>query len=404
MRRKVKQKKMRCGKIVPGLTILFILLTGFPAGFQMEYVYAAEPAYETGISEDAQTETEKWIQQFSFDEMQNYIDQMFPEKNYNLEEMLRKITEGDYEEFLSQAGKMLRDKLFQAVESGRKYLIPIVFLAFLAALFHNFSQVFESGQLSETSFYVLYLLLIALCLKVFLAVTEWVSTGVEGLTAFMGVFCPLYFLAVAIAKGSVTAIAFYQLVLFIIYLVELLIAKILLPMIHIYMILRLLNYLSKEDYLSKFAGFLEMLVSWTLRTMLAAVVGWNLVQGLIGPSVDDVKQSLVTRGMEAIPGVGDLLGGAAEVTIGTLVLVKNGIGVVGALFAVLLCLVPLVEVGLVVLLYKFTAALLQPVSDVRVIGCIESVGDGLRLFMRVLFTTGLLFLLTIVVVAATTGE
>ena len=76
----------------------------------------------------------------------------------------------------------------------------------------------------------------------------------------------------------------------------------------------------------------------------------------------------------------------------------------GALFAVLLCLVPLVEVGLVVLLYKFTAALLQPVSDARVIGCIESVGDGLRLFMRVLFTTGLLFLLTIVVVAATTGE
>lgn len=112
----------------------------------------------------------------------------------------------------------------------------------------------------------------------------------------------------------------------------------------------------------------------------------------------------MTRGMEAIPGVGDLLGGAAEVTIGTLVLVKNGIGVVGALFAVLLCLVPLVEVGLVVLLYKFTAALLQPVSDARVIGCIESVGDGLRLFMRVLFTTGLLFLLTIVVVAATTGE
>lgn len=117
MRRKVKQKKICCGKIVPGLTILFILLTGFSAGFQMEYVYAAEPAYETEISEDAQTE--KWIQQFSFDEMQNYIDQMFPEKNYNLEEMLRKITKGDYEEFLSQAGKMLRDKLFQAVESGR---------------------------------------------------------------------------------------------------------------------------------------------------------------------------------------------------------------------------------------------------------------------------------------------
>ena len=43
----------------------------------------------------------------------------------------------------------------------------------------------------------------------------------RGADIFMGVFCPLYFAAVAVAKGSVTAVAFYQLVLFLIYLVEL---------------------------------------------------------------------------------------------------------------------------------------------------------------------------------------
>ena len=70
MRRKGKQKKIRCGKIVPGLTILFILLTGFPAGFQMEVhaVYAAEPAYIQEIPEDAQTvDRINGFQQFSFD-------------------------------------------------------------------------------------------------------------------------------------------------------------------------------------------------------------------------------------------------------------------------------------------------------------------------------------------------
>lgn len=72
---------------------------------------------------------------------------------------------------------------------------------------------------------------------------EWVGQGIDSLTSFMGVFCPLYFLAVAIAKGSVTSIAFYNLVLFLIFLVELLITSFLLPVIHIYMMVRVLNYL-----------------------------------------------------------------------------------------------------------------------------------------------------------------
>ena len=128
-----------------------------------------------------------------------------------------------------------------------------------------------------------------------------------------------------------------------------------------------------------------------------------MIQGLISPAVDSVKRSVLTRGVEAIPGVGDAIGGVTEVALGTAVLVKNGIGVTGAVICVALCVVPLVQIGCIALLYKLAAALIQPVSDQRVAGCIESVGDGCRLLMRVVFTTGLLFLLTIVVVAALTS-
>ena len=137
--------------------------------------------------------------------------------------------------------------------------------------------------------------------------------------------------------------------------------------------------------------------------VLACVVGLNVIQGLISPAVDSVKRSALTRGVEAIPGVGDAIGGVTEVALGTAVLVKNGIGVTGAVICVALCVVPLVQIGCIALLYKLAAALIQPVSDQRVAGCIESVGDGCRLLMRVVFTTGLLFLLTIVVVAALTS-
>ena len=56
------------------------------------------------------------------------------------------------------------------------------------------------------------------------------------------------------------------------------------------------------------------------------------------------------------------------------------------------------------LMYKLAAALIQPLSDKRIAGCVECVGDGCRLLMRVSFTAGFLFLLTIAVVSFVTGS
>ncbi len=147
-----------------------------------------------------------------------------------------------------------------------------------------------------------------------------------------------------------------------------------------------------------------MAVSWLLKTLLACIVGLNVIQGLISPAIDTVKRSAVTKSAEAIPGVGDIIGGVAEVALGTAVLVKNGIGMAGAMICIALCMVPLVQVAGIVLLYKLAAAVIQPVSDKRIVGCVETVGEGCRLLLHVVFTTSLLFLLTIVVVSAVTGN
>lgn len=55
------------------------------------------------------------------------------------------------------------------------------------------------------------------------------------------------------------------------------------------------------------------------------------------------------------------------------------------------------------LLYKLAAAMIQPVSDERVTGCVEAVGEGCQILMQIVFTVGVLFLLTIAIVAAVTN-
>ena len=401
MKRKMWKK---VGRALAGLLGLLVSLSVCVWGLWTPLpVLAGDAGKETGQTEETKEEEiqgadereiqEEILSRFDFDEIDASLKELFPEERLEFRSVLEDGLSGDLTLTAELFNQLIADQFTYAVRTGKDQLVHMLMIALIAAVFSNFSKVFQSRQLSEISFYALYLLMIALALNTFSAVTKWVESGIEALTSFMGVFCPLYFAAVAVAKGSVTAVAFYQLVLFLIYLVELLISSI-----------RVLNDLSLEGYLTKFAELIELCVSWSLKTLLACVVGINVIQGMISPAIDSVKRSILTRGAEAIPGVGDALGGMAEVAVGTAVLVKNGIGMTGALICVSLCLVPLIQVACVALLYKLAAAVIQPVSDPRITGCVETVGEGVRLLMRVVFTTGVLFLLTVAVVSAVTSS
>lgn len=391
-----------------GAVFLFIIcvLLILPAGMTVQ-ASEAEPSesYDNGELEDVPQETqESLLDQFEFGEINDALKELFPEEKLDFKETVISMVKGEVTASADLLKQLAADQLTYAFRVNKNNLVHILLIAVVAAVFTNFSNVFQSKQISEISFYILYLLLIALCLSSFQASADWVSDGISQLTSFMKVLGPIYFLAIAIAKGSITSIAFYNLVLLLIFLVELLILKFLLPVIHIYIMVRILNYLSEEDYLSKLAELMEVVIVWTLKTLLACVIGLNIIQGLIAPAIDTVKRSVLTRGAEAIPGIGDAIGGVAEVVLGTAVLVKNGIGTAGAIVCIALCVGPLVQIALMVLMYKLAAALIQPISDKRIVGCIESIGEGCQLLMRVIFTVGVLFLLTIAIIAAMTNS
>ncbi len=348
--------------------------------------------------------SEEMLNEYDFGEINDSLKEIFPEVKIDFKDTVIKVLSGELELTSELFDQLVGDQIWYALRSCRSNLVHILLLTLMAALFSNFSNVFQSRQISEVSFYVIYLLLISLCLNSFQAVVQWVSEGVQTLSSFMSVFCPCYFFAISVAKGSFTATAFYNLILFLIYLIELLISKFLLPVIHIYIMIKVLNQLSEEDYLSKFAELLEIVVSWMLKTFVAGVIGWNLIQGLINPAIDTVKRSVIARSAEAIPGIGDVIGGTTEVVLGTAVLIKNGMGMAGAIICFSLCIVPIVQVAAIVLMYKLSAAVIQPISDKRIVACVESVSEGCRLLLNVMFTVGLLFLITIVIVTTLTNQ
>lgn len=342
---------------------------------------------------------EEAMASFDFSKVDESLRKMFPDERVSFQEVTELLLSGDMKKAGETLGAFLRDQLFYEFRTHKKLLVYLLLITIIAAVFSNFSNAFGNRQASELSFYILYLLLIALCLNGFRLAMESAQTYLTYLTEFMKALCPVYFLAVTAACGSVTSMFFFEIVLFVIFLAELVILHFMLPVINVYLMIQILGNLTGEEFLSQFSQLLEKVTSWTLRGMLACVVGINVIQGVLAPVLDSLKRGMLAKTVEALPGVGNAAGSVMDMMLGTAVLIKNGIGMAGAVIAAVICLIPIFKFLLLAFLYKAAAAVTQPVSDKRLTACIGAVSEGYELLVKVLVTTGVLFLLTIAVVA-----
>lgn len=379
------------------VSVFFLLFCLFiPMAVQAKGSESTEEVTKEDVQED-------WMNQFDFSQIDEMLEDVFPDEKTTFRTMVTDLISGETEFSFDLIKKMVLDRFFYEVESNRSGMIHLLLLVIIAAVFSNFSGMFQSTQVSEISFYMIYMLMIAICLNNFRILIDAASANLEQLTGFMNLLGPVYFLAVAFATGSSTSVTFYQLVLLIIYLVEIFIQSFLIPLVQIYLIVRILGELSPEIHLTKFAELLETIVSWSLKTLLAGVVGLNVIQGLLAPAIDAVKRSVITKGSGAIPIIGDAISGTAEIVLGTAVLIKNGIGVAGMIICLVICVAPVIQMAVTMLLYQLVAALIQPISDKRMVDCVSAMADGTKMLLKVVFTTGVLFLLTIAIVATRTG-
>lgn len=280
-------------------------------------------------------------------------------------------------------------------------VIQLIVIAVIAAVFTSFTNVFKDSQIAETGFYVTYLLLFTLLTTTFYKISQIAGTTLTDLKDFMMALLPTYAVGIAFCTGSKTSMVFYETTLGIITIVDFLLIHIILPMINVYFVLLLANNIMKEDMLSKMSELLEKIIAWSLKTVLATVIGISVIQNLVVPVTDQVKKSVLLKTAQAIPGVGSTMRAATESILQASLLIKNAIGVAGLLVIVAICLVPVMKLAIYQLIYSFGAAIVQPISDKRVLNCINATAKSAKLLMSVVLVAAVLFLFSIVIVTST---
>lgn len=386
---------------------LWLLVPGNAAAGSADtetYVYTqAESGPADALTEeelDALTAAGQLSDYIDLDEIEAGLAELTDTGSYSFRDTVKSLLRGEIPFDLNSLPNLLADAFLAEVTQQRQMALRILLVVLASAIFSNFVRMLENSQIADISFFMMYLLICVMLMKSFGVMNAAVERTCGSICGFMKVLLPSYLVAVVVSSGTVTALGFYEVTVLAMNLMQVFLIRIVLPAINFYLVLLVLNQLSKEDFFSKLASLVETVTGWLIKTVLTVVLGLQAVQCLIAPAVDSLKNSALHRLAKAIPGVGSVIDSAAETVAGSAAVIKNAVGVAGILALCAICLPPLARLAAGILIYRLLCALIQPFSDKRMVEGIESVARGAGLLLRTLVASVSIFIISLAMITA----
>lgn len=339
-----------------------------------------------------------------YQDIQDAMDEMLPkEMEISFAELVQKLVSGDF----NGIGKILKTyishQFLYEIQTNRGILAQMIGIILISAVFTNFSMAFSKAYIAETGFYLTYMLLFTLLLASFMTAVDLAMNVISHMIKFMSALVPVFCLAITLTGNIQTGIWYQQMMVAGITLIEWIVSKGIINLVHIYVLLSLVNHLSKEDVLSKCAELIKTVAVWATRTVIGVILGLHFIQGLVLPAYDTLKNGWTARFASALPGVGDTMGSVLQTVVGSAVLIKNGIGSAGLIVLTLIFFIPMIKLVIMVLMYLLAQAIVQPVADKRMIECLHCVSDGILLLLKIEGTVFVLFFLSMAMMTSASG-
>ena len=341
---------------------------------------------------------------YGFSNLQRDLDKLFPEYDISLNHLLEQLFAGDFLGCLTGLIQSGVTGLVGYWDSLKHILIWLLILGIAASLVTHFVEIFDKHQISDLSFFFLYLLFMTILIKCFQETAQTAMMLLENIVVFMKLVIPTYMLAVGVASGVGTVSITYQVMLVLIYIVEHFLKNGILTFVQIYMFLVMMNGIWIEEKMALIIALIKKGIDTALKGAVGLVTGISVFQSMITPAIQSVKTTVLQKVISAIPGIGNAAEGAMELVLGTAVIIKNSIGILCLLVLLTICAAPLVYMFVLSWVLRIAAAILGLVSDKRLTACTNQIGEACMMVCRTAFTAVLLFLISISVIALTTGK
>lgn len=321
----------------------------------------------------------------------------------SITDIFSSVKSGNIDDVKNTVLSSIKKIFVKEILEDKEMLLMVLLISLIGSIFVKLSGNFGNGFVSEQGFYVSYMLITSLLLSAFIVSMEVVRKALKHIINFVKIIVPVYGLAMNFVGSRHMAIGLYELVILGIWLVEIAISTIILPMIKFYVVVSLLNNVNKEDNFSKLCKLIGKTVSWMLKSIVVFIIGISFIKNLLEQQNDILGKYSLNKIISMIPG-----GGMSAVITGTFfkagIVIKNSVGITGIIVIVIIVITPVIKTLVIMLMIKLVAAVLQPIGEKRYVNGIDAIAKGIGLLLQVVGSSAALFMLIIAIMAFGTAS
>ncbi|MBQ6808791.1 MAG: stage III sporulation protein AE [Firmicutes bacterium] len=335
---------------------------------------------------------EEQLDTASFEAILSDIDKLLAEADsgFSLEQLWRDYRAGERQLDLSLFWDAFCALFFRALRSSAGLLAQVLSLAVLSAVLGNLQSSGAQGEVAQLSRWVMYLLLLTLALLAWEPAVQSAQEAVSLLRDILLASLPLL-LPLLASLGALSTVSLMSPLLFAaLELLTTLLSSLVFPLVYLSAVLRLMSGLGLRFSLSKLADLFKDVAMGSMSILTTVFLAVLSFVGVASSSSDGLAIKAVKTASSAfVPVVGRTLADSLDSVLGTSLLLKNTIGLLGALAILLACAIPALRLLAQSLIFRLAAALVQPLGERELSEALGGMGKSLTQLFAVVAMCGL---------------
>ncbi|RPF55659.1 stage III sporulation protein AE [Aquisalibacillus elongatus] len=278
-----------------------------------------------------------------------------------------------------------------------KLLGMLIFLTLLSVFLKVLIGSFENQSVSKVSYLVIFGVLLTLAITSFQNAVSYTTATIDAMGNFMIALLPLM-LSLMAAFGNIASVAFFNpIILIFVQISGVLISKVVLPLFFLSAILSIASTINNEYNVDRLANLMKQAAFIILGVFLTLFVSIMSLQGVNAAVADGVAiRAAKFMTSNFIPVIGRMFTDATDTVLSASVLLKNSIGIAGVVLIMIIVLFPVLKVLVLGLIFKLSAALLQPVAEGPIVEAIDTMGKHIFYILAALLAVAIMFFFALV--------
>ena len=315
---------------------------------------------------------------------------------------VKKIVSGEFADGQQSIFKAIINLIFDDVLTFVPLLASIIIISIICGFLSNLKSDSSGKGVGDIIHFVCYGVVISIVMTAVVNLIQMTGKTINGLRSQMEVVFPLL-LTIMMAIGGTMSVSIYQpAVALLSSAIMHIFTSVLMPIFIFSIVFTIISNLTSTVKLEKFTKFFQSTFKWIIGGIFTVFMAFLSIQGITASTYDGVSIRTAKYAIRSyVPILGGYLSEGFDVIMASSVLIKNAIGASGLLLMFSSIISPIVKIVVFILVLKLAAAILEPLTDVRISDFIYSVSKSLSMLIVMILGVAFMYLITVGLIMCT---